>query len=85
MNEETKNTIHDLAVKQITTDFELIKKKTNKETLYGYAIGIVGDITGFYSAGNTIESLKRTLISYEEKKFHPSYNMQMLQMKILIT
>ncbi len=72
MNEEIKNKIHDLAVKQIIEDFELIKEKTKNETLYGYAIGIVGDITGFFSAGNTVESLNRTLIRYEEKDFHPS-------------
>lgn len=75
MTEETKNKIHDLAVKQIITDFKLIKEEAELkgESLYGYAIGIVGNITGFFSAGNTIESLKRTLNKYKEKNFHPSY------------
>lgn len=75
MTKEIKDKIHDLAVKQIINDFAHIKEITDskKEDLYGYAIGIVGDITGFYSAGNTIESLNRTLIRYEESDFHPSY------------
>jgi len=50
MTEEIINTIHDLAVKQIIADFKQIKEKTKGETLYAFAIGIVGDITGFFSA-----------------------------------
>ncbi|MEW7280415.1 DUF4303 domain-containing protein, partial [Aquimarina sp. 2201CG1-2-11] len=61
MTEETKNTIHDLAVKKIIADFDFIKEKSNGETIYGFGLGIVGDITGFFSAGNTIESIKRKL------------------------
>lgn len=61
MKDEIKNKIHDLAVMQITSDFEFIKEQSAGETIYGYGIGIVGDITGFFSAANTLESLKRIL------------------------
>ena len=72
MTEEIKNHIHDLAVKQIIADFQLIKEKSIGETIYGFGLGIVGDITGFFSAGNTIESLKRSLINSAEEEIDPS-------------
>lgn len=66
MTEDIKCKIHDLAVKQIIADFDQIKEKSIGETIYGFGLGIVGDITGFFSAGNTIESIKRTLIKNGE-------------------
>lgn len=59
MIEEVKNKIHDLAVKQIMADYQLIKEKSAGETIYAFGLGIVGDITGFFSAGNTLEALIR--------------------------
>ncbi len=59
MTEEIKKRIHDLAVKQIIADFDSIKEKSNGETIYGFGLGIVEDITGFFSSGNTLESVKR--------------------------
>lgn len=75
ITEKIKDKIHDLAVEQITADFEFIKNnaKSRNETLYGFAIGIVADVTGFFSTGNTLESLVRILNKYEERNFHPSY------------
>ncbi len=75
ITKEIENTIHDLAVKQITADFAAIKENahSNHEQLYAFATGIVADVTGFFSVGNTVESLKRILEKYEEKDFHASY------------
>ncbi len=72
MTEEIKNKIHDLAVKQIIADFEQIKQKSIGETIYGFGLGVVGDITGFFSAGNTIESLKKSIIEYGDKEIDES-------------
>ncbi len=67
MTEERKNKIHDLAVKQITSDFKFIKEKSLGESIYGFGLGLVGDITGFFSAANSIESLQRKLIEEDDK------------------
>ncbi len=74
MTEDRKNKIYELAVNQITKDFMAMKEKANSknEKLYGFGIGIVGDITGFFSAGNSVESLVRVLVVYGEE-FDPYY------------
>jgi len=71
MTETIKKKIHDLAVQQIIADFAYIQEKSKGETIYGFGLGIVGDITGFFSAGNTIESIQRKLTQNKEK-FHAS-------------
>jgi hypothetical protein len=62
MTQEIKNKIHELAVNQIITDFEYIKEQSKGETLYGFGLGMVEDITGFFSAGNTINNIKESVV-----------------------
>jgi hypothetical protein len=68
MTEEIKNRIHNLAVKQIISDFKFIKERSLGESIYGFGLGLVGDITGFFSAANTIESLKKTLSKEDDNE-----------------
>ncbi len=67
MTEEIKTRIHELAVRQIVADFQSIKEKCIGESIYGFGLGLVEDITGFFSAANTVESLKRKLLEEDDK------------------
>jgi hypothetical protein len=73
MTQEIKNKIHELAVNQIITDFEYIKEQSKGETLYGFGLGMVEDITGFFSAGNTINTIKESILKNGDDEFHESY------------
>ncbi len=62
MKSEEKIKLKELALKNITENFKTIKKKAKNETLYGFGVGLVEDLTGFFTVANTIESLKRQKI-----------------------
>ncbi|MDR1075179.1 MAG: DUF4303 domain-containing protein [Xanthomonadaceae bacterium] len=51
--------LHDLAVESITAGFGAIRRRCGDEQMYGFALGLVEDITGFFCAGNTLEALGR--------------------------
>lgn len=56
--QETKNRILDLAITQIISDYLSIKDKAQDERLYAFSLGIVYELTRFYTAANSIEYLK---------------------------
>ena len=58
--------IPDLAVANITQSFLHMRAQAANERFYGFCLGLVEDLCGFFCAGNTLESLQRVLDDEED-------------------
>lgn len=59
MNKHISQTLHNLAVAQIKTDWKHIVQEADGDHIYAFALGMVNQPVGFFSSAQTLEALNK--------------------------